>query len=87
MTATVTPLHKKPSPGALRQRRFRKRRKAAKAVTSQRNGRAVTTAEICSLGSTLIFGSPTREELIIIDRLLMVLNAMLPRDGAVFLED
>jgi hypothetical protein len=84
--ATVTPLRPDRT-NAERQRRFRQKRKAAKAVTAARNGTAITTIEICSLAARVRDGEATPQELQLTDQLLMRLVRMLPRDSEVFLED
>jgi hypothetical protein len=48
---------------ALRQRRFRQRRKQAASVTVQRNGTSINTIEMCALGARLKSGTVTLDDL------------------------
>ena len=80
--ATVTPLRPDRT-GALRQKRFRQRRKWAASVTVERNGTPITTIEMCGLASRLADGRATMDDLRLADRLIMALVRMLPRDSTI----
>jgi hypothetical protein len=85
--ATITPLRPDPT-NALRQRRFRERRKRAKAVTVERNGTPVSTIEMCALRARLKSGTGvTLDDLRRADRLIMALVRLLPRDSTIDLPE
>jgi hypothetical protein len=84
--ATITPLRPDPT-NALRQRRFRERRKRAKAVTVERNGTPITTIEMCALGARLKSGTVTLDDLRLAERLITALVRLLPRDSTIRLPE
>jgi hypothetical protein len=72
---------------ALRQKRFRERRKPAKSVTLERNGHPISTIEMCALGARLKSGTVTLDDLRFSDRLIMTLVRLLPRDSTIGLPE
>jgi hypothetical protein len=85
--ATITPLRPDRT-NALRQRRFRERRKLAKSVAVERNGTPITTIEMCALGARLKSGTGlTADDLGLADRLITALVRLLPRDSTIKLPE
>lgn len=85
--ASVTALPVRDRTNALRQKRFRERRKRAKSVTVERNATPISTIEMCALGARLNSGTVTLDDLRLADRLIMALGRLLPRDLAIGLPE
>jgi hypothetical protein len=88
--SSVTPLRPVVTPdrtNALRQKRFRQRRKQAAVTQIERNGTPISTIEMCALGSRLKSGTVTLDDLRMADRLIMALVCLLPRDSTIQLPD
>jgi len=83
MTPALIALRPDPT-NALRQRRFRERRKLAKSVTGTVT---VSTPDMCALAARIGDGRASRDDMRLAERLIMALVDRLPPDSTIELPE